>query len=142
MKANQVIRGEIDAQLRANHKLTISEFEVLILIARAKDHAMRRIDIATEVGLSPSGITRMLDRLEATEMVEKRSCEEDARVSYAALTDAGMAVIQQAMPEHYEVLDELMKLRLSEAEVQQLSDLLERLAGGVDDEPCGVPEVD
>lgn len=142
MRANQVLRRELDSQLTANYRLTISEFEVLLLLARAEDRAMRRIDLATEVRLSPSGITRMLDRLESAGVVEKRACEEDARVSYAALTDEGMTVIQQAMPEHYDVLDELMKLRLSEAEVEQLSDLLERLAGGVGEEPCEVPPAD
>jgi DNA-binding MarR family transcriptional regulator len=139
-RANQALRRELDAQLAANYKLTLSEFEVLLLLGRAKDRAMRRVDLATEVRLSPSGITRMLDRLETAGMVEKRACDEDARVSYAALSDAGMGVIQKAMPEHYDVLDEMMKTRLSAAEVEQLSDLLERLAGGIDDELCEVPE--
>jgi DNA-binding MarR family transcriptional regulator len=141
-RANQALRRELDAQLAANYQLTLSEFEVLLLLARAKDRAMRRVDLATEVRLSPSGITRMLDRLETAGVVEKRACDEDARVSYAALSDAGMAVIQKAMPEHFDVLDEMMKTRLSAAEVEQLSDLLERLAGGIDDEPCAVPQED
>jgi DNA-binding MarR family transcriptional regulator len=140
MRANQVLRRELDAHLAEDHQLTVSEFEVLILLAKAKDRAMRRVDLANEVRLSPSGITRMLDRLEASGLVEKRACDEDARVSYAALTDQGMTEIQSAMPVHYDGLEVLMHARLSEDEVKQLSDLLERLAGGIDDEPCEVPE--
>ena len=140
MRANQVLRRELDAHLAESHQLSVSEVEVLILLARAKDRAMRRVDIANEVMLSPSGITRMLDRLEDAGLVEKRACDSDARVSYAALTERGMEEIKGAMPLHYDGLEVLMSARLSEAEVEKLSELLERLAGGVEDDLCDVPK--
>ena len=59
---------------------------------------MRRIDLANELQLSPSGITRLLDRLEDQGLVGKGECKEDARVSYAVLTDAGSRRSRSAAP--------------------------------------------
>ena len=57
---------------------------------------MRRIDLANQLQLSPSGITRLLDRLEDQGLVGKGACKEDARVSYAILTDAGHEQAREA----------------------------------------------
>ena len=59
------IARELNARLSSEHDLTKNEYEVLLLLARAEEFRLRRIDIATELILSPSGITRMLDRLGA-----------------------------------------------------------------------------
>ncbi len=138
MRANQVLRRQLDAHLAEQHSLTVSEVEVLMLLFKAEMRSMRRVDLAQEVRLSPSGITRMLDRLETAGLVAKRPCDEDARVSYAELTDEGAAELQAVMPRHYEALEQLMGARLSDEEIEQLADMLERLAGGIDDEPCSV----
>ena len=111
----------------------MSEYEVLFLLSREPDHAMRRIDLSREVRLSPSGITRMLDRLEATGLVEKGSCDQDARVTYAVLTDAGMDKLRRSAPDHFAAIEELIGERLSEDEVKSLGKLLERVSDLDDD---------
>ena len=63
--AHAALTRELSAQLVAEHGLTLNEYEVLVLLARAPERAMRRVDLAHEVRLSPSGVTRLLDRLEA-----------------------------------------------------------------------------
>ena len=67
---------------------------------------MRRIDLANQLQLSPSGITRLLDRLEDQGFVGKGECKEDARVSYAILTDAGLAKLREAAPGHIEDIEQ------------------------------------
>lgn len=136
--AHKLLRRELDAELAAEHRLTVSEYEVLLLLSRAEERSMRRVDLAREVHLSPSGITRMLDRLGAAGMVEKRSCSADARVSYAVLTDEGLERFKRATPHHYAAVERLLSARLSDEELEQLTDLLERLVGGVEGEPCEV----
>src|SRR5947208_14428996 len=98
--AHSALTRELSAQLVGEHGLTLSECEVLMLLARAPERSKRRIDLAREVRLSPSGVTRMLDRMEATGLVEKGVCEKDARVTYAVLTDTGMTKLEQAWPDH------------------------------------------
>ena len=83
LRAHAALTRELGARLEAEHGLTMSDFDVLIQLYHAPDHAMRRIDIARQVLLTASGITRLLDGLERCGLVAKRSCESDARVSAA-----------------------------------------------------------
>ena len=126
--AHAELTRELSAQLVEQHGLTMSEYEVLVLLSRAPERAMRRIDLSREVRLSPSGVTRMLDRLEATGMVEKRACERDGRVSYAVLTDMGMAKLEESAPDHIAAVERLLGERLTPEELASLSELLGRLA--------------
>jgi DNA-binding MarR family transcriptional regulator len=126
--AHAAVTRELSAQLVERHGLALGEYEVLLLLSGAPDRAMRRVDLSREVRLSPSGVTRMLDRLEATGMVEKRACANDGRVSYAALTDAGMAKLEQSAPDHVAAVERLLADRLGPDELESLSELLGRLS--------------
>jgi MarR family 2-MHQ and catechol resistance regulon transcriptional repressor len=97
---------------------------------------MRRIDLANELNLSPSGITRLLDRLEDQGLVGKGACKEDARVSYAILTEDGQAKLAAARPGHVEDIANKFAAALSEKEIKTLADLLGRLSDHQDDEVC------
>ena len=88
---------------------------------------MRRIDLANQLQLSPSGITRLLDRLEERDLVAKGECKEDARVSYAILTDAGRDKLREAAPEHVEEIERRLTAVLSDEEIRMLGELLGRL---------------
>jgi DNA-binding MarR family transcriptional regulator len=134
--AHAALTRELSAQLVADHGLTLSEYEVLMLLARAPDGVMRRIDLAHEVRLSPSGVTRMLDRLEAGGLVGKASCDKDARVTYAQLTEAGVAKLEECAPGHVAAAERLLSERFDEHELTSLVELLGRLSAPGDDE-CG-----
>ena len=134
--AHATLTRQLSARLVDEHALTMSEYEVLFLLSREPDHAMRRIDLSREVRLSPSGVTRMLDRLEATGLVEKGACSQDARVTYAVLTDAGMRKLRECAPDHFAAVERLIGERLGDEEVEVLSKLLGRLSDLDDD--CAV----
>jgi MarR family 2-MHQ and catechol resistance regulon transcriptional repressor len=134
--AHATLTRELSARLVEEHGLTMSEYEVLFLLSREPEHAMRRIDLSREVRLSPSGITRMLDRLEATGLVGKGHCAQDARVTYAVLTDAGMKKLRECAPDHFAAVERLIGERLSDAEIASLNKLLDRLSDLDDD--CSV----
>jgi DNA-binding MarR family transcriptional regulator len=131
--AHATLTRRLSALLEQEHGLTMSEYEVLFLLSRQEDHSMRRIDLSREVRLSPSGITRMLDRLEATGLVEKGSCASDARVTYAVLTDIGMQKLRDCAPVHQAEIERLLGERMSDREVETLGKLLERLSDLDDD---------
>src|SRR5438093_5912400 len=114
MGAHATLTRRLNTLLEEQYGLTMSEYEVLFLLAREEDHSLRRIDLSREVRLSPSGITRMLDRLETTGLVEKGSCAKDARVTYAVLTDAGMQKLRECSPAHLGEVERLIGERLSE----------------------------
>jgi len=103
--AHATLTRELSATLLSSHGLTINDYGCLLLLSRADENGMRRIDLANDLQLSPSGITRLLDRLEDQGLVEKGECESDARVSYALLTDDGLAKLREAAPGHVEDIE-------------------------------------
>ena len=91
---------ELSSELVAAHGLTINDYEVLLRLSRAEGSRMRRVDLAQEVLLTPSGITRLLEGLERSGFVERVACKEDLRVSYAQLTPAGRTKLRAAGKTH------------------------------------------
>lgn len=126
--AHATLTRELSATLLASHGLTINDYGCLLLLSRADEYGMRRIDLANDLQLSPSGITRLLDRLEEQGLVAKGECESDARVSYALLTDAGQAKLREAAPGHVEDIERRLSAVLSDDEIATLNELLGRLS--------------
>jgi len=77
----------MNAELLAEHGLTINDFEALLHLSRAEEGRMRRVDLAEGLLLTASGVTRLLDGLEAAGYVERAACASDRRVVYAVITD-------------------------------------------------------
>ncbi len=128
----------ISAQLVAEHGLTINDYEALLHLARAEDGRMRRVDLAEQLILTASGVTRLLDGLEAGGLVERVSCASDRRVAYAVLTESGRTKLREASKSHIADVREFFEERYSGEELQQLARLLGRLpgAGGAVAEDC------
>lgn len=130
----------MSAQLSAEHGLTINDYEALIILSRAEEGPMRRVDLADELLLTASGVTRLLDGLERHGWVERATCETDRRVVYAVLTDAGRAKLEEASGTHLTGVREFFEQRYSEEELKHLAELLGRLPGaeGADGSDCGI----
>ena len=127
LRAHAQLTRELGARLEADHGLTMSDYDVLIQLYFAEGHAMRRVDIARQVLLTASGITRLLDGLERCGLVAKQACASDARVSYAVLTEAGLRKVEAARDTHLADVDELFGSQFAPEERQQLAELLGRL---------------
>jgi DNA-binding MarR family transcriptional regulator len=125
--AHATLTRELSASLVAQHGLTMNDYGCLLLLSRAGEDGMRRIDLANELQLSPSGITRLLDRLEDQGLVGKGACKGDARVSYAILTDDGLGKLRAAAPGHVDDIDRRLGEVLDEEEMRTLAQLLGRL---------------
>ena len=134
--AHATLTRELSAALVASHGLTINDYGCLLLLHRAGEDGMRRIDLANQLQLSPSGITRLLDRLEDQGRVAKGECKSDARVSYAILTDAGHEKLRAAAPGHVDDIDRRLSAVLSEDEMKTLAELLSRLSDSDNTEEC------
>jgi DNA-binding MarR family transcriptional regulator len=117
------LNARLNAQL-ANHSLGIVDFEVLIRLARSRGGELRMTDLAAQTGLSTSGITRVVDRLERDRLAERRACPTDRRGSFTVITDAGKARLTEVLPGHVGLIEEWFTGRLSDA---QLSGMLEAL---------------
>ncbi len=129
MRAHTVLRRELDAEVLRPRGLTINDFEALMHLARADEQRLRRVDLVERLMLTPSGVTRLLEGLEEAGLVENVHCEDDARVTWARLTDDGNETLECVGASHAERLRGLFRDTLSEDEVEQLSELLGKLPG-------------
>lgn len=127
LRAHAATIRTLSAELVADHGLTINDYEALLRLSRADERRMRRVDLANELLLTPSGVTRLLDGLDRAGYVAKANCSSDARVTYAVLTDAGLEKLEQASATHLAGIGELFGRSLSEEELATLADLLGRL---------------
>ena len=129
LRAHAATTRELSALLVAEHGLTINDFECLLRLSRAEGQRMRRVDLAGELLLTASGVTRLLDGLEAAGYVERAACASDRRVTYAVLTESGLAKLREAADSHVAAVQALFEERYSEDELGQLGALLARLPG-------------
>jgi DNA-binding MarR family transcriptional regulator len=139
-----LIRGQsaairvINAQLVADHGLTINDFECMLLLSRAEDRRLRRVDLAEQLILTASGVTRLLDGLEKEGWVDRAACAADRRVTYAVLTDEGYAKLRDASKTHVADLRSYFEARYSSEELEQLAGLLGRLPHDAETPDCTV----
>jgi DNA-binding MarR family transcriptional regulator len=128
----------LSAQLFEEHGLTINDYEALLHLSRADGGRMRRVDLAGQLLLTASGVTRLLDGLEAAGYVDRAACSSDRRVTYAVLTGLGREKLEQASGSHVAAVRELFDTRFSTAELARLAELLGRLpgAGAADGAAC------
>jgi DNA-binding MarR family transcriptional regulator len=134
LRAHASLTRQLSARLEADHGLTLNDYDCLVQLAYAPERSLRRVDLARSVLLSPSGITRLLDGLEREGWVEKRSCDSDARVTYAHLTEAGLEKFKSARKTHLADIEEAFGSRYTPEELAAVSSLLGRLLDS--DEPA------
>ena len=116
----------LDAQMRAEHGLAVSQYEVLMFLADAPDRKLRMSEIANRVLLSRSGLTRLIDRLVQLGYVTRCAAEDDGRGAFAELTDAGHDKLVAARRTHREGVREFFLDRLSTTDTVVLGDIWSR----------------
>jgi DNA-binding MarR family transcriptional regulator len=118
----------IDGRLEREHGLALSSYEVLLLLSGAPDNSLRMGNLAELLLLSRSGLTRLVDRLVARGFVERHTCPDDRRGTYARLTDAGVEKFEQARPTNLAGIREQFVSRLESEDLEHLASIWDRLA--------------
>jgi DNA-binding MarR family transcriptional regulator len=96
-RAHAALTRRFDGTLSSLHGLSFSDFLILHHLEGAAGRRLRRIDLAERMGMTASGVTRVLLPLEKLELVSRQPDARDARVGYAVLTDAGRRLHKHAM---------------------------------------------
>jgi DNA-binding MarR family transcriptional regulator len=138
LRAHACLAKRLDAELEQAHRLPMTSYEVLHHLEGSNRGRMRMCDLAEQAQLSRSGLTRLVDRLEGEGLLERCSCEHDARGSYACLTESGRERLEEARGTHLAVVREHFFSRFSEGELGELADMWERIApcNGADSAGC------
>lgn len=100
IRAHHAVIGKLSAELEREHRMSLPYYEVLLMLSRAPEHRMRMSQLAVAVMLSPSGLTRLIDRMVRDGRVGREPCESDARVMYAVLRPEGLKAFRDAARTH------------------------------------------
>jgi DNA-binding MarR family transcriptional regulator len=136
LKSHASIMRVLDADLVAEQGITTRDYEVLLYLHQASDKQLAMSALATRTMLTRSGVTRLVDGLVAGGFVERIACPEDARMSFAQLTDRGEAKLREAGCSHVASIRRLFLEHFSEREIAQLAGLLGRLPGAQEGGSC------
>ena len=129
LQSHAGIVRELDADLIAQHGITVRDYEVLLYLAQAEERKLPMSALSERTMLTRSGITRLIDGLVGQGWIERVSCASDARVSYARITDAGYSKLREAGCTHVAGIQRLFLANFSADELEQLAHLLSRLPG-------------
>lgn len=129
-RVNAVLAEEMDAET----DVSLEWYGILLMLSQAEGGAMRASDVADQIGLSRSGTTRLIDRLERGGLVERRSCGSDRRGTFVALTAQGEETFKKAGRMHLRGIDEHVGSHLTSNEMADLRRILTKLAAGVEGE--------
>jgi DNA-binding MarR family transcriptional regulator len=130
LRAHASLAKRLEGRLEREHELQLSSYEVLQHLIDAPAGRMRMCDLAEQAQLSRSGLTRLVDRLERDELLERCTCQHDARGAYACLTDRGRERLSDARGTHRAVVREHFLSHFSEPELHALADMWDRIMPG------------
>jgi DNA-binding MarR family transcriptional regulator len=128
LRGHAGLMRELDAELQAEHGYSLGDFDVLVQLALSDEGRLKMCDLAAAIVLSPSGLSRRVDRLERTGLVARERGSTDARNVEARLTPAGRRLYTRLRATHMAGIQERFARQFSEAELRTLGDLLGRLS--------------
>jgi DNA-binding MarR family transcriptional regulator len=129
LHAHHDVVGALDADLQEGHGISFSEYDVLLRLARAPERALTMGELAGRTMLSPSGTTRLVDRLAARDLILRRPVPDDGRVTMATLTPAGVTLVRAAAGIHLSGIRRHFTGRLTGGQLDQVASALETVAG-------------
>lgn len=129
LRAHAAVNREIDRRLDKSSKpATIGWYDVLVTLEKSPGGRLRMSELAEQVLLSHSGLTRLVDKLEAAGLLHRETCPNDRRSCYAVITESGLAWRREAWPARRAAIAELFAQHLSEEEARTLVNTLGRVA--------------
>lgn len=128
LDAQATVLRHLEADLVAANGMTLAEFDVLIQLRLAAEGRLRMTELSERVRLSPSGITRLVDRLVGDGLLKRTRCASDRRGTWAVLTSAGRERVDHVTPIHLRGIRKYFASRLSPSQLTLLAVALEGLA--------------
>jgi MarR family transcriptional regulator, organic hydroperoxide resistance regulator len=108
------------------HGITAQQYNVLRILRGAGEEGLPTLEIATRMIEQTPGITRLLDRLEAKELVRRERCREDRRQMLCWISAEGLRLLA-ALDAPVDAADRALVARLSRAQLDGLLAALDRV---------------
>jgi DNA-binding MarR family transcriptional regulator len=131
LRLRETLTREIDHRLQHGAGLSLADYGILITLVGTPGLRLRMSDLGTRRMLTPSGITRVVIRLEERGLVQREPDTADGRASLAALTRLGLETLRRAQVIHHATVRELFVGKLSQRELDRLARIYEKAVPGV-----------
>lgn len=135
LRLYSTVMRRVDRELEQAHGLDNTEYGVLVVLVNAPERSLRLGDLAVRNMASPGGMSRIVDRLAAAGLVERRPDPHDRRGAQVRLTDDGVGKLRELQVTHHRVARELFLARLSERDLSRFAEIAERALPGVATSP-------
>ena len=126
LHAHAAVTRDLEREL-AEAGMPIGWYDVLLQLAEAPQRRLRMAELASSVLLSRSGLTRLVDRLQAEGYVRRERSADDARGTFTVLTSEGLAALRRAAPVHLAGVHEHWIAHVTDAELETLGTLLRKV---------------
>ncbi|MFI5937236.1 MarR family winged helix-turn-helix transcriptional regulator [Actinoplanes sp. NPDC051494] len=117
----------LEDELRAATGLSMADYHVLVVLSESPGHRLRMGELAGRMVFSPSRVTYQITSMIKRGLVRKQSCPDDGRGQEAVLTDAGMAALEAAAPQHLATVRDSFVDDLDDTEIAALTSIFTRL---------------
>jgi DNA-binding MarR family transcriptional regulator len=128
LRARTTLVDRLETALRADDQPPLAWYDVLCALDEADEHGLRPRDLGFAVALTPSGLTRLLDRITAAGLVERAVCSSDRRGFTVTLTPSGRETLELMRPVYMREVEAGFASLLSDDEAKQLGEVLDRVS--------------
>ena len=127
LEANRRLERVFERSMREHHSMNGVTVEALLRLARSEGGRMSMSELGDQMVLTSGGVTRLVDRLAAEGLVERRPCDSDRRVHWAQLTPEGRARLESVLATHVSDLEVHFASLISDDELPVLIGVLDRI---------------
>jgi DNA-binding MarR family transcriptional regulator len=121
---------ELEAQMRREHGLTMARYDVLAHLNMAGG-SLGLGELASAIALSPSGLSKLLDRMDASGLIRRDPNPTDARAAFATITPRGRSMVKKARTGHHELLRRTFGHALDDADLADLTRIMGRISASI-----------
>jgi DNA-binding MarR family transcriptional regulator len=127
IEGSWALHTRLEDELRAATGLSMADYHVMVELSEAPEHRIRMGELAGRLVFSPSRITYQITSMVKRGLVRKQPCPEDGRGQEAVLTEAGLAALVAAAPQHLATVRDSFIDHLGDDELDVLGRVFDRI---------------
>lgn len=128
LRGQQLMLGRVEAVLKSAGLPPLAWYDVLLELSRTQDAPLRQFEIGERVLLNKHNLSRLIDRLEAEDLVQRLVCDEDGRGNSVAITQKGKQLKQAMWKVYGQAIHDLIDTPLTQAQLRALTQIMNTLA--------------
>jgi len=130
--ASRLVMDQLNRELTDSHDLSLTDYGILVRLSEEPERRLRMTELAASSGLSKSRLSHQMNRLEARGLTGRSVCPDDARGTFAELTDRGFEVLSQAAHAHVSGVREHLLDFLDDGQIAEMAEWTERIVRHLD----------